>query len=57
MPSPLVFSYSIKLFIASYSVHGPGNRPNLGLFVFCSSVQAVEYYNSFPGSLSKLRII
>jgi hypothetical protein len=32
---PLVF-YSIKLFAALYSVHGPGNRLNLGLFIFRS---------------------
>jgi hypothetical protein len=57
MPSPLVFSCSIKLFIALYSVYSPDNRLNLGLFMFRSSVQAVGYYNSFPGSLGKLRIM
>jgi hypothetical protein len=57
MPSPLVFSCSIKLFAASYFVYGPGSRLNLGLFMFCSFVQAVEYYNSFLGSLGKLRIM
>jgi hypothetical protein len=57
MPSPLVFSCSIKLFAALYSVHGSGNRPNLGSFMFRSFVQAMEYYNSFLGSLGKLRII
>ena len=56
MPSPLVF-YSIKLFAASYSVYSPGNRLNLGLFMFCSSVRAVGYYDSFLESLGKLRII
>jgi hypothetical protein len=35
MPSPLVFCF-IKIFAALYSVHGPGNRLNLGLFVFRS---------------------
>jgi hypothetical protein len=38
MPSPLVFSYSIKLFIALYSVYGLGNRLNLGSFMFRSSI-------------------
>jgi hypothetical protein len=38
MPSPLVFSCFVKLFVALYSVHGPGGRLNLGLFVFCFSV-------------------
>jgi hypothetical protein len=56
MPSPLVFC-SMKLFIALCSVHGPGDRPNLGLFVFRSSIQAIGYYNSFLGSLGELRII
>jgi hypothetical protein len=40
MPSPLVFLCSIKLFIASCSVRGSGNRLNLGSFMFrffCSS--------------------
>jgi hypothetical protein len=57
MPSPLVFFYFIKLFIASCSIHGPSNRPNLGSFMFRSSIQAIGYYNSFSGSLGKLRII
>jgi hypothetical protein len=57
MPSPLVFSCSVKLFAASCSVHGPGSRLNLGLFVFYSSVQAVGYYDFFSGSLGKLRIM
>jgi hypothetical protein len=57
MPSSLVFSCFIKLFAASYSVHGPGGRPNLGLFMFRSFVRAVGYYNSFLGSLGKLRIM
>jgi hypothetical protein len=57
MPSPLVFSCFVKLFIALYSVHSPNNRLNLGSFIFRSFIQAVGYYNSFPGSLGKLRII
>jgi hypothetical protein len=56
MPSSLVFC-SMKLFVALCSVRGPGGRPNLGLFVFCSSVRAVEYYDSFLGSLGELRIM
>jgi hypothetical protein len=36
MPSPLVFFYFIKLFIALYSVYSPDNRLNLGLFIFYS---------------------
>jgi hypothetical protein len=35
MPSPLVF-YFIKLFIALYSIYSPGNKLNLGLFIFRS---------------------
>jgi hypothetical protein len=57
MPSPLVFSCFIKLFVALYSIYSPGSRLNLGLFMFCSSVRAVGYYDFFLGSLGKLRIM